>query len=338
MDSKNSIVKVEALTKRFNGTAAVRNISFEVGSGEIVGFLGPNGAGKTTTMRMLCCYLPITSGSATVAGYDILSHPVEVRRNVGYLPENVPLYDELRVREYLSYRGSLKGLRGKKLRTRISDCLEACDLQNVRKSIIGRLSRGYRQRVGLADALLADPRLLIMDEPTIGLDPNQIRRIRDQIRALAPDHSVLLSSHILHEVETTCQRVLIIDEGQIVASGPPDRLIAMLKGSPHLSVEVGGAAAEIEEQLGKIKGINTVKRETEGTWNYFTCECDKNSDPRQEVFRAIADRGWVLREMVMEKPNLEDVFVAMTTEPAQGNEVLFKENEDPTDRRETPDA
>ncbi len=327
MNSENSVVKVKGLTKRFNGTAAVRDISFEVGSGEIVGFLGPNGAGKTTTMRMLCCYLPVTSGSVEIAGYDILSHPVEVRRNVGYLPENVPLYDELRVREYLSYRGSLKGLKGKKLKSRISDCLEACDLEDVRKSIIGKLSRGYRQRVGLADALLAEPRLLILDEPTIGLDPNQIRRIRNQIRSLAPDHSVLLSSHILHEVETTCQRVLIIDEGQIVASGPPDRLISMLKGSPHLNLEAKGPAQEIERQLGEIKGIKTVKKEREGDWSYFTCECEKASDPRQEVFRAISERGWILREMIMEKPNLEDVFVAMTTEPRQDQATVQDEKE-----------
>jgi ABC-2 type transport system ATP-binding protein len=213
------VIDVRNLTKYFGDYAAVRNVSFEVDRGRVVGFLGPNGAGKTTTMRILAGYLTATSGRARIAGYDVFWKPIEVRRRIGYLPENCPLYPEMRVHEYLRFRGGIRGLHGRAVRHRLAEVVERCWLREVRRQLIGTLSKGYRQRVGLADTLLHDPDVLILDEPTAGLDPTQIAETRKLIRELGTDHTILLSTHILPEVEVTCEEVIIIDRGQVATSG-----------------------------------------------------------------------------------------------------------------------
>src|SRR5437868_10165579 len=216
------MIKVENLTKRYAGNTAIHDLNFEVGKGEIMGFLGPNGAGKTTTMRILSSFMPPTSGRATIAGFDIFEHSLQARDNLGYMPENVPLYNDMRVTEYLNYRGALKGIPHRRMPERVGDVKELCGLKEVENKLIGTLSKGYRQRVGLADALVHEPDLLILDEPTIGLDPNQIRQVRELIKNLGKQHTILLSTHILPEVEMTCSRVIIIHRGRIEASDAPD--------------------------------------------------------------------------------------------------------------------
>ncbi|MEI8284619.1 MAG: ATP-binding cassette domain-containing protein, partial [bacterium] len=228
------MVKVEKLTKKFGTNTAVDSINFEVQKGEIVGFLGPNGAGKSTTMKMLAGFLPPTSGTAEIAGCDVFTDSLRAREHIGYMPENVPLYTDMRVSEFLRYRASLKGVPGRRLRDRISDVLELCGLEDVEKKIISRLSKGYRQRVGLADAMVHEPDLLILDEPTIGLDPNQIRLVRDLIRNLRRHHTILISTHILPEVEMLCSRVIIINKGRIEALDTPQNLRARLGQEGHV--------------------------------------------------------------------------------------------------------
>lgn len=308
------MIKVENLTKRFGRTTAIDNLSFEVKRGEIVGFLGPNGAGKTTTMRILSCFLPATGGKVTVGGFDVFNDSIEVRRKIGYLPENVPLYMDMRVKEYLAYRATLKGLSGKRKRQRVNEVVDICGLAEVKNNVIGRMSRGYKQRLGLADSLVHEPELLILDEPTIGLDPNQIRNIRNLIKSLANQHTVLLSSHILPEVEMICERVLIINKGRIVASDTPGNLVGLMRGSPRTIVEVQGPVEKVTQCLAKIAGIVKVACEPDGDWNRYLCDCLKDVDARPEIFKVISANGWVLRALAMEKRNLEDVFVEVTTE------------------------
>ncbi len=255
------MIKVENLTKRYAGYTAIKDLSFEVERGEIVGFLGPNGAGKSTTMKILSCFLPATSGRATVAGFDVYSQALEVRNHLGYMPENVPLYTELRVNEYLEHRAALKGLSGRKLRTRVGEVKELTSLNDVQQKIIGTLSKGYRQRVGLADALVGDPDLLILDEPTIGLDPNQIRQVRDLIRNLGQRHTILLSTHILPEVEMTCSRVIILHKGRIEASDTPQNLLGQLRAVSNIRLEADTGADAGIEQLQKVPGIKEVTLE-----------------------------------------------------------------------------
>ncbi|MEA3187705.1 MAG: gliding motility-associated transport system ATP-binding protein, partial [Chthoniobacter sp.] len=223
------MIKVENLTKRYAGVTAIDNISFEVGKGEIVGFLGPNGAGKSTTMRILSSFMPASAGRASIAGFDVFEKSLEARAHLGYMPENVPLYTDMRVTEYLTYRAKLKGVTGRRLKERLGDVKELCSLREVENRIIGTLSKGYRQRVGLAEALVHEPDLLILDEPTIGLDPNQIRQVRELIRNLGKHHTILLSTHILPEVEMTCSRVIIINKGRIEASDTPQNLLSQMR-------------------------------------------------------------------------------------------------------------
>ncbi len=307
------MIRVENLTKRFGLMRAVDNISFQVGRGEIVGFLGPNGAGKTTTMRILSCFIAPTAGAVTIDGFDVLRDSLEVRRRIGYLPENVPLYADMRVREYLEYRGRLKGLRSRRLRARVDEVISRCGLGDVRRSVIGVLSKGYRQRVGLADALVHDPEVLLLDEPTIGLDPNQIRHIRELIRGLAANHTILLSTHILPEAEMICGRVLIMHKGRILASDTADNLVKTIRGSMRVVLEVsGGAREDIHRALTSVDGVVGVSAESTGEWHRFACACDAGADPRTQIFRMIAGRGWLMRELRVERTNLEDVFVSMT--------------------------
>ena len=307
------MIKALELTKIFGRTRAVDNLSFEVAPGEIVGFLGPNGAGKTTTMRILSCFLPPTRGTVTIGGLDIVRDSLEVRRIIGYLPETVPLYGEMRVNEYLHFRAKLKGLRGLRRRNRVNDVLEQCGLESVSHYVIGRLSKGYRQRVGLADSLVHEPQLLILDEPTIGLDPNQIRHVRDLIRNVGGKQTVLLSTHILSEVEAVCDRALIMHEGRIVASDSPDSLVSGLHSDISLQAEIGGPLDEVLAAIRALPGVLRASGDSRGEWNQITIDCGADSDVRASLFTMVSSRGWLLRELrTGAGRNLEDVFVRMT--------------------------
>ncbi len=309
----DSMIEVSHLSKNFGSQCVVNDLSFTVAPGEIVGFLGPNGAGKTTTMRILSTYLSASSGQVSIAGFDTFTHPLDVRRQIGYLPENVPLYEEMRVREYLRYRGRLKEMSGRRLRVRIQESLSACALESVANKVIGRLSKGYKQRVGLADALLHEPALLILDEPTIGLDPNQIRDIRTFIKGLGGKHTVLLSSHILSEVEMICERVIIINKGQMVASNNTQELIATLQGQNRVLMQLQGDPSDIESAFKAQPGVaNVLCRRADDQWLQIECECDGEDDVCPSLFRLAAERGWAVREMRTEPRKLEDVFVALT--------------------------
>ena len=312
------MIKVSHLTRQFPGCVAVDDVSFEVGRGEIVGFLGPNGAGKTTTMRILACYLPATGGAVSVAGYDVFRDSIEVRRRIGYMPENVPLYPEMRVDEYLDYRAQLKGVLPKKRRTRVDEVKDLCGLKDVGRRIIGQLSKGFRQRVGLAESMVHDPDLLILDEPTIGLDPNQIRQVRELIKSLASRHTILISTHILPEVEMTCQRVLIIHRGRIVASDTTEQLRSMMLGGARIFAEIRGPQNDILQQLQSFPGVQRVTVSSDGEWGCYTLECAKDADLRPDIFGLAAARGWALRELRLEKKSLEDIFVSLTRGEPEG--------------------
>ncbi len=307
------MIKVENLTKRYAGFTAVRGISFEVGKGEIVGFLGPNGAGKSTTMRMLACYLPPTSGRAEIAGFDVFRDSLKARERIGYMPESVPLYNDMRVVEYLRYRAKLKGVRGRRMKERIGDVMDLCGLEDVERKLVGNLSKGYRQRVGLADAMVHEPDLLILDEPTIGLDPNQIRQVRELIRNLGRHHTILLSTHILPEVEMTCSRVLILNKGHIVASDAPENLRAHLRtaGDARLEAKVPDATAARDELLA-LTGVKSVEIATEDEWTLFSLVTEAGNDPREAIHQLAVAKSWPVRELTRSRVTLEDVFTEMT--------------------------
>lgn len=307
------MIEVHNLTKRYARHEAVRDITFSVKRGEIVGFLGPNGAGKTTTLRMLTGYLPPTSGSARIAGFDIFRQSIEARRKIGYMPENVPLYEDMRVREYLKFRAQLKGLGGGDTRRRVGDVLETCGLQSVRRKMIKTLSKGYRQRVGLADALVHDPELLILDEPTNGLDPNQIRQIRELIRHLGQSHTVLISTHILHEVEMTCNRVIIIDNGKIKAADAPANLTQQMRAAGRIQVEIHAAADVAGGALNRLEHVKKVSPEPlDDGWTRYTVWVDSGTDARERIANLASQYGWPLRSLFRHVATLEDVFVELT--------------------------
>jgi ABC-2 type transport system ATP-binding protein len=309
------MIQVEDLVKRYSGFTAIHGLTFSVNRGEIVGFLGPNGAGKSTTMRILSCFMPPTSGRASVAGYDVYEQSLEVRKRIGYMPENVPLYPEMRVREYLDFRAALKGVPRAKRRGRVDDVSEQCGIKDVSRKIIGHLSKGYKQRVGLADTLVHDPELIILDEPTIGLDPNQIRQVRELITDLGKTHTVLLSTHILPEVEMTCSRVLIINKGRIVASDTPKNLKQLRMGGGETIVELKGETLRIEEELQKLDGVQSLETSAlDGGYARFIIHPKGDEDLRESVFHRSKERGWVLRELTRRQQTLEDVFVQITTE------------------------
>jgi len=307
------MISVSGLSKRFGRTLAVDDVSFEVARGEVLGFLGPNGAGKTTTMRILSCFLPPDTGSATVAGHDVLTEPLEVRRSLGYLPENNPLYLDLEVREYLRLVAELRGVPRRDVAARIGATAEACGIGPVLRRGVGRLSKGYRQRVGLAGVLLHDPEILILDEPTVGLDPSQIIEIRELIREIGREKTVILSSHILPEVEATCHRVLIISEGRIVGQGTPAELAAQARGSEIVDVAVRGPAEEVARALAAVPGVAGVDAagEERGAAR-FRVRCEAGADPREELAAAVARGGWGLLELHAERLTLEAVFLKLT--------------------------
>ncbi len=307
------MIKVENLTKRFGGFTAVNGIDFQVQKGEIVGFLGPNGAGKSTTMRMLSGFLPPTSGKAEVAGFDVFADSLHAREHIGYMPENVPLYTDMRVNEFLRYRAALKGVPGRRLRERVGDVLELCGLKDVEKKLIGNLSKGYRQRVGLADAMSHEPDLLILDEPTIGLDPNQIRLVRDLIHNLRRHHTILLSTHILPEVEMLCSRVIIINKGLIEALDTPQNLRAHLGQAGHVVFDaIVPNAAAAASALRALDSVQSVSHREDGEWTVFTIHAAPGNDPRETLYRYAVDHQWRVREISRPPVSLEQVFAEVT--------------------------
>ncbi|MEE9229867.1 MAG: ATP-binding cassette domain-containing protein [Acidobacteriota bacterium] len=312
------MISVRNLSKSFGPTRAVRDVSFEIARGEVVGFLGPNGAGKTTTMRIITCYMPADSGSATVAGFDTTSQSLEVRRRIGYLPESAPLYDDMGVVEYLSYVAEIRGIQ-KALRTqRIREMVGRCGLEKVVSKDIGELSKGYRQRVGLAQTLIHNPDVLVLDEPTSGLDPNQIREIRNLIREIGREKTVILSTHILPEVEMTCDRVIIIRDGQVVASDTPERLRQRSAGGGTYTIRVRGERARVESSLDVLPEVSRVNHQAEESPGMHRFEVTAGRDDIGEVlFRWAVDQGLVLAELRREDASLEDVFRELTAEEVE---------------------
>ena len=307
------MISVSNLTKRYRAFTAVNEISFEVGQGEVVGFLGPNGAGKTTTMRMLAGYLAPTGGEARVAGYDVRTQSLEVRRRIGYLPETIPLYPEMRVDEYLRHRARLKRVPSRRLSQMVAEVKERCGLLAMGKEVIGRLSRGYRQRVGLADALVHDPALLILDEPTLGLDPEQNKQVRELIQSLADRHTILMCTHILPEVEQTCQRVLIIKDGRIVAADTPEHLRQQLGGGNRIHAEIRGPAVEVEQALNNLPHVERTAIRTLNTyWLDCRVEVPHEVDIRTNLYELSVARGWPLRELHLVSRSLEEVYLELT--------------------------
>ncbi len=301
------MIEARNLSKHYGSHRAVNDISFTVHEGEIVGFLGPNGAGKTTTLRILTCFMPATSGSAMIAGHDVLTESMKVREVVGYLPESVPMYPEMRVREYLRFRGKLHNMDRSSREAAIGRVVERCWLRDVIDRPIGHLSKGYRQRVGLADALLHNPKVLILDEPTIGLDPAQIRETRSLIRELTQEHTVVLSSHILPEVEATCQRLIIIHQGRLVASGTPDELRERITGEANLIAELKGPQRDVTEAVGKLAGVTAVRAEMHEDWTRVNVSTQR--DVREEIYKLANEKHWPLRELRRDIATLEDFFV-----------------------------
>jgi ABC-2 type transport system ATP-binding protein len=315
------MITVKELTKRYARNTAVDHISFEIQKGQIVGFLGPNGAGKTTTMRMLTCFLPPTAGTATVAGFDVLEEPMEVKKRIGYLPETPPLYPEMRTGEYLEFVGSLKGLRKPELGKRVDYVCERCAVADVRDKLISKLSKGYRQRVGLAQAIIHNPEVLILDEPTAGLDPKQINETRDLIKSLAGDHTIILSTHILPEVEQTCEQVIIINKGKVIATDSVNNLQNRARGAESVIVEVAGRngavdSAPIQSLLEKVSGVSRVLfREKREARNVFEVESGKGRMVRGDLARAVVEAGWDLNELRPSAMSLEEVFLQLTGQP-----------------------
>ena len=311
------MINVKNLTKRYVNINAVDNITFNVEENETVGLLGPNGAGKTTTMRILTCFMPATAGTATVAGFDVFTDSLNVRQQIGYLPENVPLYLDMRVNEYLMFRAKLKNIPRRERRKKIDYCLDLTGIRDVQNQITGTLSKGYKQRVGLADTLIHDPKILILDEPTIGLDPNQIMQIRQVIRGLGEKHTVLLSTHILPEVEMICDRIMIIDKGKIVAMDTPANLMKQLKSSSNVILEIKGDGEKIKSSLSGIDSVRSVTWKEKEDANEFYVEGSGEDDIREDIFNCIVKDNYILREMKRQPITLEEVFHQITTKETE---------------------
>jgi ABC-2 type transport system ATP-binding protein len=308
------LITVENLTKRYPAKTAIEGMSFQVEKGEILGFLGPNGAGKTTTMRIITGFMPASDGTVRVDGFDVFENPIDVRRKIGYLPENPPLYLEMSVTGYLRFVAKIKGVASDKLDSEVDRVMGRVNITDVRERIISKLSKGYKQRVGLAQALLNDPPVLILDEPTIGLDPKQIHEVRELVKDLAGNHTVVLSTHILPEVEQTCHRVIIIDRGKIVAVDTPQNLRAQLQGAERVSVDVQGPASEVMSKLKAMPGVVDVRKvgESDGR-QQLQIEGELKKDIRSDVARTIVQNGWGLYELHSATMSLEDIFLKLTT-------------------------
>jgi gliding motility-associated transport system ATP-binding protein len=305
------MIEVQNLTKRYGPVTAIRDVSFTVAPGEIVGFLGPNGAGKSTTMRILACFMPASGGSARVAGYDVFRESMEVRRRIGYLPESVPLYNDMRVAPYLDFVAEVKGVPRSARKKRVAEVMDRCLIADVQNRLIRNLSKGYRQRVGLAQAIVSDPHVLILDEPTIGLDPRQITEIRSLIKSLAGEHTVILSTHILPEVSMVCGAVVIINRGAIVAQGPIDRLVEQFFPTSRVEVEIGAPRAAVLDGVGAIAGVVRVDESVapgEGPGRYVV-ESARGHDVRGEIFQLAAQQKWNLLELRQVGMTLEEVCI-----------------------------
>lgn len=324
------MITVKDLTKRYARTVAVDQISFEVATGQIVGFLGPNGAGKTTTMRVLTCFLPPSAGTATVAGFDVLEQPLEVKKRIGYLPETPPIYPEMETSEYLLFVGKLKGLRGVDLQKRIDYVCDRCAIGDVKNKLLGKLSKGYRQRVGLAQAIIHNPDVLILDEPTAGLDPKQINETRDLIKNLAGEHTIILSTHILPEVEQTCEQVIIINKGKLVATDSVRNLEARARGAESVMVEIGSRngsldAPAAQRKLEQVAGVSKVlNKGQKDSRILFEVESQKGRLVRGDLARAVVESGWDLNELRPAAMSLEEIFLQLTGADAQSEKAMAK--------------
>jgi ABC-2 type transport system ATP-binding protein len=318
------VIEVHGLTKRYGRTTAVEDLHFSVQRGEILGFLGPNGAGKTTTMRVITGFLPPTIGKVMVAGYDVMDEPLEVKKRTGYLPETPPLYTDMRVDEMLSFAGRIKGVPGRVLKQRVQETAEKTAVADVLNKIVGHLSKGYRQRVGLAVALIHNPEVLVLDEPTAGLDPKQIIETRRLIKSLAGEHTIILSTHILPEAAHTCARVMIINKGKLVAEDTPDNLTARLQGFETMRLLIEGPEAAARERLERVTGVTNVSVMPGGDGRIeFSVQLEKGYDSRKDMARAVVESGWGLLEMRPVGLSLEDIFLKLTTteDPAEAVEV-----------------
>ncbi|MBN1593315.1 MAG: ATP-binding cassette domain-containing protein [Candidatus Coatesbacteria bacterium] len=309
------MIEVKGVTKRFGPTIAVNNLSFEVKKGEVLGFLGPNGAGKTTMMRIITCYMPASDGIVKVAGHDTLTDSFKVRERIGYLPESAPLYLDMDVTDYLSFVAQVRGIPSNVRRERIKKITDACGLEKVLGKDIGTLSKGYRQRVGLAQSLIHDPDILILDEPTTGLDPGQIIEIRELIKRIGREKTIILCSHILPEVSATCDRILIINEGQKVASGTPEELATATEGNITVRAKIHGKDAEIRERLEAMENVIGCRVITGGgsSPSTFVLKAKQEGDIGQEVFKMVVENNYSLSELRIERVSLEDVFLHLTT-------------------------
>ena len=307
------MIQAQGLTHYYGPYPAIQDVNFNVKKGEILGFLGPNGAGKTTTMRILTGFMPPTRGKVTLDGYDVVEQSLDVRRRVGYLPETVPLYTDMSVTSYLKYMGTLRGMSPRAIKSRLDDVVDVCRMGDYRKTQIGKLSKGFRQRVGIAQAILHEPQVLVLDEPTIGIDPIQVVETRRLIQDLGRDQTVVLSSHILPEVSMICDRVLIINEGRIVAEDTPKNLAEGLQGLERLEVEVGGPAAQVLPVLKAIMGVNEVTHVNNNGRHTYTIQAQSGLDLRDEVSRAVISNGWSLRGLQLVGMSLEEIFLRLTT-------------------------
>ena len=308
------MIEVRNLTKRYGPTIAVNDVSFDASAGEVLGFLGPNGAGKTTTMRMLTCYLPADGGTASIDGYDISENSLEVRKRIGYLPESAPLYPDMGVIDYLKFIAEIRDIPKNKRSPRIKEIVEICGLGSVIQKDVGELSRGYRQRLGLAQSLIHDPPILILDEPTSGLDPSQIIEIRNLIKEIGKQKTIIFSTHILSEVSATCSRVLIISDGKIVANGTPDELAERAKGEQMVHISIRGESEEIEAKLKTLSFVSSFKKmeSDDGVFRYQISSQQKHN-PAEDLFRFVVENNWSLIELRQETISLEDVFLKLTS-------------------------
>ena len=307
------MIQAKGLTHYYGPYPAIQDVSFGVRKGEILGFLGPNGAGKTTTMRIITGFVPPTHGTVTLDGYDVVEQSLDARRRVGYLPETVPLYTDMSVNGYLKYMGTLRGMSPKVIKTRLGDVVDVCRLGDYRKTQIGKLSKGFRQRVGIAQAIIHEPQVLVLDEPTIGIDPIQVVETRRLIQELGRDQTVVLSSHILPEVSMICDRVLIINEGRIVAEDTPKNLAEGLQGVDRLEVEIGGPVAQVLPVLRGIGGVNDVTHVNNNGRHTYTIQAQAGKDLRDEISQAVISNGWSLRGLQMVGMSLEEIFLRLTT-------------------------
>ena len=314
------MIEVKEVTKYFGSFPAITDISFTVERGEIVGFLGPNGAGKSTTMKVITGFLPPSKGTATVAGYDIVSESLDARRHIGYLPETVPLYTEMTVREYLGYMGKIRGMSSDRIRSRTDDVIEICHLEDYYSSIIGKLSKGFRQRVGVAQAIIHEPDVLVLDEPTIGIDPIQVVETRQLIKDLGGEHTLIVSTHILPEVSQICERVIVIHEGQIVAIDEPQNLARTLVGSERVDLQVKGPQQEVLKELAGVDGVRDVSRINieRGEIPQYRVESELGEEIRASLAKAVVDAGWELHRLNAVVMSLEEIFLRLTTEEEDG--------------------